>query len=144
MKKYLKLLFVALFATMTLSLASCKNDKDEPSGSNSDIVGTWKCTEGLLVNAWDGAELYAQFQSNGTLRQVTITPALFPGDETETDAITGKWEVKDGYLFLSGDGSLTGSGKIIKVSNDYLEVEMMSIVHKFKRVSDSVVDKYFK
>lgn len=35
MKKYLKLLFVALFATMTLSFASCKDDKDEPDGGNN-------------------------------------------------------------------------------------------------------------
>lgn len=33
MKKYLKFLFVAIFAAMTLSLASCKDDKDEPDGA---------------------------------------------------------------------------------------------------------------
>lgn len=35
MKKYLKLLFVALFATMTVSLYSCKDDKDEPDGGST-------------------------------------------------------------------------------------------------------------
>lgn len=35
MNKYFKLLFVALFATMTLSLASCKDDKDEPDSMGS-------------------------------------------------------------------------------------------------------------
>ena len=48
MKKYLKLLFVALFATMTLSLASCKNDKDEPDAS-SELVGTWDLTKETIV-----------------------------------------------------------------------------------------------
>ena len=48
MKKYLKLLFVALFATMTLSLASCKNDKDEPEAS-SELVGTWDLTKETIV-----------------------------------------------------------------------------------------------
>ena len=144
MKKYLKFLFVALFATMTLSLASCKDDKDEPSGGNYNIVGTWECTEGLLVNIMEGSELYIQFQSDGTVRQVTIVPSHFPGEKPSIDKIIGKWEVKDGTLRLSGSEALTTNCKIIKVSGDYLELEMMSYVHKFIKVSDSVVDKYFK
>ncbi|MCH5237831.1 MAG: hypothetical protein J1E95_08550 [Muribaculaceae bacterium] len=36
MKKYIKLLFVAFFATMTLSLYSCKSDNDEPKGDPSN------------------------------------------------------------------------------------------------------------
>lgn len=37
MKKYFKLLFVALFAPMTVSLYSCKNDDDEPDGGGSSF-----------------------------------------------------------------------------------------------------------
>lgn len=44
MKTYLKFLFVALFATMTLSFVSCKDDKDEPNGDN-ELVGTWDMTK---------------------------------------------------------------------------------------------------
>lgn len=41
MKNYLKLLFVALFATMSFAFTACgDDDKDEPS-SNSTLVGTW-------------------------------------------------------------------------------------------------------
>lgn len=143
MKKYLKLLFVALFATMTLSLASCSDDKDEPDGGKYDIVGTWECTEGLLVNTMEGSELYIQFQSDGTVRQVTIAPSFLPGQKPEIDKLIGKWEINGNTLNLSGGGALSSNSKIIKVSGDYLELEMMSLVHKFKRVSDSVVDKYF-
>lgn len=39
-EKYLKLLFVALFATMTFAFTACGDDDDEPS-SNSVLVGTW-------------------------------------------------------------------------------------------------------
>lgn len=48
MKKYLNLLLVALFATMTLSLVSCKDDKDEPT-SVSDLAGTWEMTKSTVV-----------------------------------------------------------------------------------------------
>lgn len=41
MKKYLKLLFVALFATMTFAFTACGDDDDEPDGgsNNKGVVG---------------------------------------------------------------------------------------------------------
>ena len=41
MKKYLKFLFVALFATMTFAFTACGDDDDEPDGgsNNKGIVG---------------------------------------------------------------------------------------------------------
>ena len=41
MKKYLKLLFVALFATMTFAFTACGDDDDEPDGGNNNkgVVG---------------------------------------------------------------------------------------------------------
>lgn len=41
MKKYLKLLFVAVFATMTFAFTACGDDDDEPDGgsNNKGVVG---------------------------------------------------------------------------------------------------------
>lgn len=36
MKKYLKLLYIALFAMMSVSLTACGDDDDEPDGGNSN------------------------------------------------------------------------------------------------------------
>ena len=48
MKKYLKLLFVALFATMTFAFTACGDDDDEPEAS-SELVGTWDLTKHTTV-----------------------------------------------------------------------------------------------
>ncbi len=37
MKKYLKLLFAAIFASLSFALVSCGDDDDD----NSALVGTW-------------------------------------------------------------------------------------------------------
>lgn len=44
MRKFLRLSFLVVFAIMSLSLNSCKNDDDEPSdngSASSELVGTW-------------------------------------------------------------------------------------------------------
>ncbi len=60
MQKLLKLFFVALFATLSLSLVSCSDDDDD--NNVNSIVGTW-------VYAYDDGyhyEGYCKFKSNST------------------------------------------------------------------------------
>lgn len=49
MKKYLKLLFVALFATMSFSLVSCGDDDNDEPAASSELVGTWDLTKETTV-----------------------------------------------------------------------------------------------
>lgn len=50
MKKYLKLLYVALFATLSLALYSCGDDKDEPSDPGNDGHGTAAAQYSFTIN----------------------------------------------------------------------------------------------
>lgn len=136
MKKYLKLLFVALFATMTLSLYSCKDDKDEPEGS--DLVGTWMVDQSPL-----GIE-YLQFKSNGDFAKINVPGELYEELGMKTEVEKGKW-TRDGNTIniVYSDGFKT-SVKIEKITSKQLHVIVLGIKAVYERVPDSTVDKYLK
>ena len=60
MERYIKLLFVALFATMSFALTSCGNDDDEPDAPNNDTA----------TFAYNGEKLYVR--DSGTLDNIKI------------------------------------------------------------------------
>ena len=70
MQKKLLFFWVALFATLSMSLVSCSDDdKDEPT--KNEIVGTWKLSQvstdgGTKYIAWPFETTTATFNSNGT------------------------------------------------------------------------------
>lgn len=76
MKKYFKLLMVALFATLSLTLPSCGDDDD---ATDNSLVGTWTAVD-------EGTVITATFNSNGTL-------ALNEVYDGYTDNYTGTWQV---------------------------------------------------
>lgn len=89
MKKYLKLLFAAIFATLSFTLVSCGDDDDD----NGSLVGTW-------YYAWtdpdDGEEMYGEltFTKDGKYSM------------TETDIYEGQT-----YVY-SGNGTYTVTGDL--------------------------------
>ena len=95
MSKYLKLLFVALFASMTFVFTSCGDDDDDDM-SNSPLVGTWIGTD----SDWDEDD-YA----GPTAYDVKMT---FTGDGTMVvDRLeSGRWErwFEGWYKAQSPDG----------------------------------------
>ena len=88
MKKYLKLLFAAIFATLSFTLVSCGDDDDD----NGSLVGTW-------YYAWtdpdDGEEMYGEltFTKDGKYSM------------TETDIYEGQTYVYsvNGTYTVTGD-----------------------------------------
>ena len=139
MKKYLKLLFVAIFATMTLSLASCKDDKDEPEGG--DLVGTWKVSDG-----WDALDMtqYIQFKSDGTCINVVIMGDMWSGindylGEDDIEIEYGKWSRSGDTLTINGYDST-----IVKLTSSKLEVRQLGITMSYVKVPDSEIEQYLK
>ena len=132
MKKYLKLLFVALFATMTVSLYSCKSDDDEPGNSNSELIGTWKDVTYESV----GLLHYNQFKEDGTCIIVGIMTDI----NMKPDIEYTKWRREGNTLYI--DGQITG--KIDKLNSKELVVSAMGISTTFIKVPDSEIEKYLK
>ena len=98
MKKYLYLLFVALFATMSFSLVSCGDDDDEPNVKNGNIVGTWKVETMKIDNDWWQVD-YVRFKENGTYESVAVVS--FMGNiDTEKDS--GRWSIDGDKITMDG------------------------------------------
>lgn len=138
MKKYLKLLFVALFAAMTVSLYSCKSDDDEPDGG--DIVGTWKEKS---IEAM-GITHYLQLRADGT----AVTIGVFDDDiwswvEDKVDIEYGKWS-KSGDTLTIIDDEVTSNATIVKLTSKELGISALGFTTYYERVSDSEVEKYLK
>ncbi len=76
MKQKLYLMMAVLLAAITVSLAACGDDKDEPTSSDSEFVGYWKLTsftingETIYDNLWhiqlnsDGSGVVTEFNMN--------------------------------------------------------------------------------
>ena len=138
MKKYFKLLFVAIFATMTLSLASCKDDNDEPKGG--DLVGTWMLDQQPLNTE------YLQFSSNGDFVKVDVPGEVFddPFWSAGIDVYRGKWSRNGNTINIVYDDGDKFSVKIEKITSTQLHVVVLGIKGVYERVPDSTIDKYLK
>lgn len=143
MKKYLKLVFVALFATMTLSLTSCKDDKDEPEGG--DLIGTW------MVDQQPLNVEYLQFSSNGNFIMIDVPGEMYddpdfdnPYWNMETEVFKGKWNRNGDTVNVVYDDGDKASFKIEKITSKQLHIIVMGFKGVYERVPDSTIDKYLK
>lgn len=82
MKKYLHLLFVALFATLSFALTSCGDDNDEPDGGNGNATLTIN-GQGYREHATTGAS--STITDYGTRLGIKIETELYPSKSDETD-----------------------------------------------------------
>ena len=136
MAKYIKLLMVALFATMTFALTSCGDDDDEPS--NSDIVGTWKISAGASVDL--GIKQYVQFKKNGVFTEVDI-------DEEGITIMKGSWEIHGKTLLVTNHDEEFGidipvESEIWKLTDSELVLVTLGFKQTYKKVADSEIEKY--
>lgn len=113
MKKYFKLLMVALFATLSFTLVSCGDDDD-----NDALVGTWELTE--IEDDGDVYYTIITFNKNNTLAMSEIW-TNGDGDDSDIDNYTGTYlvdgDVKKGAAitvnFIDEDGDTwTESGSV--------------------------------
>lgn len=82
MKKYLSLLFVALFATMSFALISCGDDNDEPESGNGKASLTIN-GQGYKEHSTTGAN--STVTDYGTSLGISIKAELYPANSDETD-----------------------------------------------------------
>lgn len=141
MRKYLKLLFVALFATMTMSLYSCKSDDDEPDGG--DLIGTW------MVDQQPIDIEYLQFKSNGDFAKIDVPGEMWNDPDMkpfapETEVMKGKWTRNGETINIVYDDGTKTSCKIEKITSKQLHIIVLGIKGVYERVPDSTVDKYLK
>ena len=153
MAKYIKFLFVALFATMTISLTSCSDDDDNDKPSSGNIVGSWQMVSGVADSM--GATQYEQFREDGTYYEVGVF------DNEMTSLLEGiKYVASKGTWILDGDKIRctikeefpSGSNddvpydkyaiSIKSISSNEITFEELGMTGKLKRVSDDVVNGY--
>lgn len=125
MKKYLKLLMVALFATLSFSLVSCGDDDDD----NGPLVGTW---ENYWVDPEDGWQYYTVLQINKNNTFACSEVEVTASGNTYTDNLTGTYEVsgdvKKGAAvtmhFIDEDGDTWTEAGYVRVDGKKLYVSL--------------------
>lgn len=134
MKKHLYQLLVALIAFSSLFLVSCNDEEDISSG---DIVGTWEWDFFDSEDYW--GKQYVQFNADGEYIEVNLN-----ADGT-IDYIDrgGQWERNGNTVIISDEGEEIPTAAVItKLSNEDLTLTVLGISMSYKRVDDSVIEKY--
>lgn len=142
MKKYLYFLMVAILATMTLSLASCKDDKDKDEPDGGNLIGTWMMEQPPLNVT------YIQFKSNGDFVRVDApyddsVSNDFPFWDNEILIRLGQWVCNGDNCNIIFDGEKY-SFKIEKITSKQLHIVVAGIKAMYERVPDSTIDKYLE
>lgn len=136
MKKYIYLLFVALFATMSFSLTSCSDDDDEPNGGNNG----GNTTSALTINGTKYVfnDFFTQLQKRYDDRTM-FWCQMDDSEGNDLDVNLYNWDsVTEGYVYSSNNediaiswdsdddsscghliyGFVSGSVKVISIKKD--------------------------
>lgn len=119
MKKYLKLLFAAIFATLSFALVSCGDDDDD----NGALVGTWV---GSYVE-YDGSSYTDEITFTKDGKFSSTSTAVYHG-QIYVDSVNGTYTVsgdlKEGAVVymvgVNSDGDNVDARIFAKVSGDLL------------------------
>ena len=145
MKKYLKLLMVAIFASMTFTFVACGNDDDkEPDGGNNTdngFVGTWSMS--MIGHSGEYRDNYIRFYDNSTF-------VLINADDDEVMVSYGKWSVSGNTFTLDYDIAQSETPlfpyvityNIKSQSSSKIEFYLGNLNFTLTKVSDSVMNKY--
>lgn len=134
----MKKIICALMLVLGMSvLSSCEKADD---GFES-IVGTW---QGISAEGWgmsevapDDEETFWHFEKDGTFIEVVTGK--------EIDVFYGKWSLSGNSLYLLVEDdtyNLPFVFTILELKKDELSLSLLGVTVKYKRVSDSVVEKY--
>lgn len=132
MKKYLYLMIVALFATMSVALTSCSSDDDEPKGTDGTIVGTWRVDTMKMGDMWQVD--YVRFKENGTYESVAVINVT---GELDLVPDSGTWHRDGNNITIDG---LTAPIKELNDKKMVLGIGGGSIT--YNRCPDSEMDRY--
>ena len=145
MKKYLYLLLIALCASMSFTLVSCKDDDDDKVSIGS-VVGTWKVdASDFASDFWDSnikSIGYTRFQEDGTY--IVLEYYKEPGKEAEIEVEYGTWSQSGETLTLKLDGD-TMKLTILSMSKTSMVVATntgLSLTVTYEKCLDSEMDQY--
>ncbi len=113
MKKYLSLLFVALFATMSFALTSCGDDNDEPDGGDSKASLTIN-GQGYKEHPTTGAN--STVTDYGTSLGISIKTELYPAKSDETDFYPRA------HISLEAESATLSKGMTLTLNDGYIEM----------------------
>ena len=130
MKKYLKLLYIALFAMMSVSLTACGDDDDEPDGGSSK--GKYSCNLTIDGNKFKSKIIAGEIWKHNGLDALTI----WVNDATYFN---------EGYIIFETDSENVSEGANISekctFSMDVNDVFIMAGVVKKGKVTVTKYDK---
>lgn len=134
MKKSLIYLFMC-FSIFTFT--SCGDD--EPSSGYSDLIGTWQ-EDDEFTNVFNDVFDYEtyhfiQFKKDGTYIEVDVL--------NEVEVIRGTWTRSGNTIYATNEGGTTKT-TIVSLTKNTLVTSTLGIEQTYKRVSDSVINKYLK
>ena len=135
MKKYLYLLFVAIFATLSFSLTSCGDDDDEPNGGNGSVVGTWKVETMKTSDDWWQVD-YFRFKENGTYESVEVISFM---GKIETEKDSGTWSKNGDRLTIDGT-----TATIKELSGNKMVLNLGGATITYNKCADSEMNQYLK
>lgn len=127
MKKYLYLLFVALFATMSVALTSCGDDDDEPSAG-----GKYSCNLTVNGSKFPSKTIAGEIWNHNSFDAITVWVNDATNENgyvifevTNVNATDGtnvsddcSLDVDFGELFLMGGEVKSGSVTVSKIDRD--------------------------
>lgn len=146
MKKYLKLLMIAIFTSMSFAFVACGNDDEPDNGSTGntnyakyDLVGSW---ESVVVTEIPGLDnfnrkSYARFYEDGTYIGVNIQEGL------ENVIIRGTWKVS-GNKFTTTSFGTSVTYEFIDYTKNSFRVKLGNTdgFVRWDRIDDWVIDQY--
>lgn len=109
MKKYLSLLFVALFATMSVALTSCGDD--EPDGGKASLTING---QGYKEHSATGAS--STVTDYGTPLGISIKAELYPANSDETDFFP------HANISLEAEPETLVKGMTLSLTDGYVEI----------------------
>lgn len=133
MKRYLYFFFVAILASLSFTLTSCGDDKEEDLNNSNDLVGSWKLVQGSSSYLVDAD--YVRFEDNGTFYQIYLE---------DMDVQRGTWKRTGNTIELKSSEFLATTVEILELTNSTLKIKLLSIPYTYKKVSNTETDKYIK
>ncbi len=113
MKKYLTLLFVALFATLSFALTSCGDDNDEPDGGSSKASLT---INGQGYKEHSTTEATSTLTDYGTILGIKIDAELYPAKSDETNFYPRA------HISLEAKSETLSKGMTLTLNDGYVEM----------------------